>query len=254
MKTAKRMSRWKKVLIWTSVIVVAVVAGLYLYLASIMYSPSEQAQAALLTDDRVLVTDVQQGYGFEPLGVELVEPSIVFYPGGLVKPASYSPLARALAEQGHRVYIVKMPFNLAIFGQNKADTFLEHHPNESFVIGGHSLGGAFASRYAAEHPDKLKGIFYLASYADEGGSIRTTDLSALQITGSADGVMNTEVWEKSKSHLPAETTFVSIDGGNHGQFGSYGMQKGDNAPAITEEEQLGQIVQALDDWFVTLNR
>lgn len=72
-------------------------------------------------------------------------PNIIFYPGGLVDPASYSPLARTLAEQGHRVYIAKMPLNLAIFGQNKADSFIAEHPDEAYVIGGHSLGGAFAS-------------------------------------------------------------------------------------------------------------
>lgn len=64
-----------------------------------------------------------------------------------------------MAEEGHRVYIANMPINLAIFGQNKADSFVEEHPDEAFVIGGHSLGGSFASRYAAEHTEKLKGAF-----------------------------------------------------------------------------------------------
>lgn len=255
MNTAKRMSRWKKILIWISVVVVVLVAGVFIYVASATYSPSAQAEAAMQSDSKVSVTEVKQGYRFEPQGVEAVEPNIIFYPGGLVKPASYSPLARAMAEQGHRVYIVKMPLNLAIFGQNKADTFIAEHPDEAFVIGGHSLGGAFASRYAAEHPDKLEGIFYLAAYADDGGSLAAaTGLSALQITGTDDGVLNWEEWEKTKANLPADTTFVSIDGGNHGQFGSYGMQKGDHTPEITGDEQLQSVVQALDDWLDVLNK
>ncbi|WNS45184.1 alpha/beta hydrolase [Paenibacillus sp. MMS20-IR301] len=249
MKTAKRMSRWKKILIWISVVVVALVAGVFVYLKSVTYSPSGNAEAAMLSDDQVHVTTIKQGYRFEPQGKEAVEPNIIFYPGGLVEPASYAPLARAMAEQGHRVYIAKMPLNLAIFGQNKADIFIAEHPDEAFVIGGHSLGGAFASRYAAEQPEKLEGIFYLASYADDGGSLKDTSLSALQITGTDDGVLNKEEWEKTQTNLPEDTTFVSIDGGNHGQFGSYGMQKGDHAPEITEDEQLRSVVQALDDWF-----
>ncbi|MEC0128373.1 alpha/beta hydrolase [Paenibacillus pabuli] len=32
---------------------------------------------------------------------------------------------------------------------------------------------------------------------------------------------------------PENTTFVSIKSGNHGLFGSYGMQKGDSAPKVT---------------------
>ncbi|AIQ47365.1 hypothetical protein R70723_16815 [Paenibacillus sp. FSL R7-0273] len=248
------MSRWKKVLIWTSVIVVVLVAGGFAYLASATYSPSRQAEAAMQSDAKVTVTEIKQGFRFEPQGAEAVGPNIIFYPGGLVDPASYSPLARTLAEQGHRVYIAKMPLNLAIFGQNKADSFIAEHPDEAYVIGGHSLGGAFASRYAADHSDKLEGIFYLASYADDGGSLSATGLSALQITGTADGVLNWEEWEKTKANLPADTAFISIDGGNHGQFGSYGMQKGDNAPEITEDEQLQNVVQALDEWFITLSK
>lgn len=34
-----------------------------------------------------------------------------------------------------------------------------------------------------------------------------------------------------------ETLFYEIDGGNHGQFGSYGKQKGDGDAKISEEKQ-----------------
>lgn len=82
--------------------------------------------------------------------------------------------------------------------------------------------------------------------------MKNTDLSILQITGSDDGVLNREDWENSKANLPEDTTYVSIEGGNHGQFGSYGMQKGDNQPAITEEEQLEEVVAALGNWIDNL--
>ncbi|MCP1184269.1 alpha/beta hydrolase [Paenibacillus sp. 1781tsa1] len=249
MKTAQRTNKWKKIIIWTILSIVIIVAGAFVYLNSVTYSPSERAEAAMTSDAQVNVTKIKDGYRFEPVGVEVTEPNIIFYPGGLVEPESYSPLAREMAEQGHRVYIANMPINLAIFGQNKANSFIEEHPDEAFVIGGHSLGGSFASRYAAEHNEKLEGVFFLASYADEGGSLKNTDLSILQITGSDDGVLNWEDWENSKANIPEKTTYVSIEGGNHGQFGSYGMQKGDNQPAITEEEQLEEVVVALRNWM-----
>ncbi len=238
---------------WTILAIVIIVAGVFVYLQSVTYSPSERAEAAFTSDGQVNVTEIKDGYRFEPVGTEVTKPNIIFYPGGLVEPESYSPLARELAEEGHRVYIAKMPINLAIFGQNKADSFIEEHPDESFVIGGHSLGGSFASRYAAERTEKLKGVFFLASYADEGGSLKNTDLSILQITGSDDGVLNREDWKNSKANLPEDTTYVSIEGGNHGQFGSYGMQKGDNQPAIREEKQLEEVVVALEKWIDKLN-
>ncbi|MGN7412909.1 alpha/beta hydrolase [Paenibacillus sp. SAF-068] len=249
MKTAQRTNKWKKIMMWTILSIVIIVAGVFVYLNSVTYSPSERAEAAMTSDAQVNVTKLKDGYRFEPVDTKVTEPNIIFYPGGLVEPESYSPLAREMAEQGHRVYIANMPMNLAIFGQNKADSFIEEHPNEAFVIGGHSLGGSFASRYAAEHNEKLEGVFFLASYADEGGSLKNTNLSILQITGSNDGVLNRESWESAKANLPEDTTYVSIEGGNHGQFGSYGMQKGDNQPEVTEEKQLEEVVAALENWM-----
>jgi len=253
-ETAQRNNKWKKILIWSCLSVIIIVAGLFVYLQSITYSPSKRAEAALKPDGQISITKIKNGYRFEPEGAETVEPNIVFYPGGLVEPASYAPFAKKLAEEGHRVYVANMPFNLAMFGQNKADSFIEEHPDEAFVIGGHSLGGVFASRYAAQHTDTLEGVFYLASYADETGSLTETDLSALQLTGTDDGVLNIESWEDAKINLPEDTTFVCIQGGNHGQFGSYGEQKGDHKPAITEEQQLEEVVKGLEEWFKRLNR
>ncbi|WP_413035311.1 alpha/beta hydrolase [Paenibacillus xylanilyticus] len=53
------------------------------------------------------------------------KPNIIFYPGGLVEPESYSPLVRELAKRGHRVYVAEMPLNLAIFGQNTVENWVK---------------------------------------------------------------------------------------------------------------------------------
>lgn len=94
----------------------------------------------------------------------------------------------------------------------------------------------------------------MASYADDTGSIKDSDLSVLQITGTSDGVLNREAWERARTNLPADTLYVSIEGGNHGQFGSYGKQKGDHDPAIDEEEQLEKVVLAIEDWITEMNK
>ncbi len=36
-----------------------------------------------------------------------------------------------------------------------------------------------------------------------------------------------------------------IEGGNHSQFGSYGLQKGDTAAKITPEQQVAETVAAV---------
>ncbi|MHA7963240.1 alpha/beta hydrolase [Paenibacillus sp. CAU 1782] len=254
MAKTKRKNIWLRILLWGFLLIALIVGGALLYLDSQTYAPSNKAESAFQGNTEVAVTEVKDGFKFEPADGSAIQPNIIFYPGGLVEPESYSPFASELAKLGHRVYIAKMPLNLAIFGQNKADSFVSEHPGESYIIGGHSLGGAFAARYANQHSDKLIGIYFLASYADDGGTLADTSLSALQITGSADGVLNWEEWEKTKSNLPQNTAFVSIEGGNHGQFGSYGKQKGDNDPQIGEAEQLEQVIEAMQNWIEQLSQ
>ncbi|WP_063567452.1 alpha/beta hydrolase [Paenibacillus sp. O199] len=74
------------------------------------------------------------------------------------------------------------------------------------------------------------------------------------MTSSNDGVLNREAWGKAKPNLPKKTTFESIKGGNHDQFGSYGMQKRDSVPKVTGQEQLQQIVQALKEWMKSVQK
>lgn len=252
MTEAVKKRKWPKIVAWAGIILVLLAAALLVYLNSVTYAPSAEAKAAFQSDNKVTVTEVKDGFKFEPEDGIILQPNIIFYPGGLVEPESYSMFARALAESGHRVYIAEMPFNLAIFGQNKAQSFINEYPDEAFVIGGHSLGGVFAARFASNNADILKGVYFMASYADEGGSLKDSGLSVLQMTGTDDGILNQEVWEESKVNLPAETVFVSIDGGNHGQFGSYGMQKGDREPGIEERQQLEYVVASMQNWMSAL--
>lgn len=52
-----------------------------------------------------------------------------------------------------------MPLNLAVTKGDAAEEIIRVHPKQSFVLGGHSLGGVMASRYAIEHADQLEGVF-----------------------------------------------------------------------------------------------
>ncbi|GLX68452.1 alpha/beta fold hydrolase [Paenibacillus glycanilyticus] len=201
------------------------------------------------SNTQVTVHNIHGGYRFEPVKGAVLQPDVIFYPGGLVKPESYSTIAQKLAIAGHRVYIAKMPFNLAILKQNAADSFIKEHPNDNYIIGGHSMGGVFASRYASKNYKSIKGVYFLASYADDEGDLSKTDIAALQITGTNDGVLNLKRWEEAKTNLPEQTMYVSIKGGNHGQFGTYGFQKGDYNAAISREDQQQAVTDALIKWM-----
>ncbi|TYP76452.1 alpha/beta fold hydrolase [Paenibacillus methanolicus] len=251
-KPARR--RWRKALYWAAAIVFVLIVGGFVALNQLTYEPEEEALAALQSGSGVTVVIQPDGFYFEPATGDARQPAVILYPGGMVEPESYAPLARAIAERGHRVYVVSMPLNLAMFGANRADGIIANHPEDRYVIGGHSLGGVFAARYAAKHPDTISGAYFLASYADEGGSLSGSQISALQITGTKDGVMNAAKWEEAKTNLPGDTTYIAIKGANHGQFGLYGKQKGDNDADISSAEQVDAVADAMIAWMDKLEK
>jgi pimeloyl-ACP methyl ester carboxylesterase len=203
--------------------------------------PMPEAMAAMRSDAKV-----QVGTGpwitFSPVGVQPTT-GFIFYPGGHVDARAYAPMLRQIAERGALVVLVPMPLNLAVFGVNRADQVIEAHPEiEHWVIGGHSLGGAMASAYVHGKPDAVDGLALWASYPADNNSLANRDLKTTSIYGTNDG--QAAKIPASKALLPASTTFVPIDGGNHAQFGWYGAQAGDGQAAISREAQRAQIVDA----------
>ena len=147
-----------------------------------------------------------------------------------------------------------MPLDLAVMGGNKADKVKEDFPNSDYVIGGHSLGGVMASRDVNKnHSDKhLKGVFFMASYPDKKGTLTESAVPVLSITATKDKVLNQEAYQEAKQYLPERTEYVSINGGNHGGFGSYGEQKGDGEAEISNADQQTVIVNTLENWLKKL--
>lgn len=240
--------RWWKLL----VLIVVIAVGLVAVLIN-PYDPDAKALEAMKSNSSVEVLNTKNWIQFTPQQTKK-GPSIIFYPGGLVEPESYATLAGKLAESGHPTYIVKMPLDLAVLGGDRGNLLLEEFPDTAFVIGGHSLGGVMASRFAQAHQDRIKGIFFLASYPDAKGSINSSSISVLSIIGTKDGAVNKDTWESAKSNLPTSTTFKIINGGNHAQFGSYGFQRGDLPADISADEQLKITIDAIENWIISVPR
>ena len=94
------------------------------------------------------------------------EAGLILYPGGKVPPAAYAPQAQAIAERGHLVAIVSVPFNLAVFDIDAAQAVIDDHPEISaWAIGGHSLGGSMAAQFVDSHPGLVAGLVLWASYS-----------------------------------------------------------------------------------------
>ena len=220
------------------IVITASVSAFFAYTAD-YYHASESAEAALESDAGVQVTHTGYGWIFDGPSDEN---ALVFYPGAKVEETAYAPLLHRLAAEGMDVCLVKMPFHLAIFGINKASDVMNQYEYDSWYVGGHSLGGAMAANYAAEHGSQLDGLILLAAY-----STKTLDsaLNEISIYGSEDTVLNMEKLASGRSCAPTAFHEFEIAGGNHAQFGNYGPQKGDGAASISEDEQQRRTVDLI---------
>jgi hypothetical protein len=215
-------------------------------------SPMPEALVAMQSDANVNVT-TQPWLIFAPTNIQKPV-GFIFYPGARVEPRSYAPAAYTLAANGYLTVIVPMPFNLAIFGSGLASDVIGHYPSISlWVVGGHSLGGVMAARFAYDHPSSVKALALWASYPDTSNNLSSANISVISIYGTLDGLSTPDKINASKALLPPNTIYVPIIGGNHAQFGWYGPQSGDNDAAISRENQQSQIVNATLAFFMEIN-
>ena len=231
---------WKLILgIVVAVLLAVGVAG-YLWLTDLA-GPMPEAETALESDAAVSV-ETEPWLTFTP-----AEPSttgFIFYPGGRVSAESYAPPVRAIAEAGYLSVVPSMPLGLAVLSPDAADGIIEAYPDvERWVIGGHSLGGVMAADYAGAH-EIVEGLALWASYPADGTDLSDTVLEVASIYASEDGLTTLDDIESSRAQLPAQTSLVEIEGGNHAGFGWYGEQDGDGVATISREEQQAQLVTA----------
>jgi hypothetical protein len=225
------LGKWvKRIGVAVAVLLVLVLVGFYAWtrIASYPAFPEAAALAEQAQTDR-------GWYVFEPSG----EPSagLVFYPGGLVDPAAYAPLMQRLSDGGVLAIIVPMPFDLAVFGISRADDVIAAYPGiDTWVIGGHSLGGAMAAEYLKKKPEAIDGVAFLASYPSDSTDLSAIPASVVSTYGTEDSVAG-DVFAESLQRLPEGTDLKVIEGGNHAQFGDYGPQKGDGIATISRDEQ-----------------
>lgn len=203
-------------------IAVAVLLAAFLIYAGSYYHADEMALAVL---DAPGVTQTDGTIVLTPEGA--CDTGLVFYPGGKVQAEAYLPLLQRLQKAGIQCVLVKMPLRFAFFNANAASTVIARYPNiQHWYVGGHSLGGAMASSWAAKHPDDFDGLVLLGAYVY--GDVPAE--KSLVLYGTEDGVL-------SRDKLSGGPNEQVIPGGNHAQFGNYGAQKGDGTATITSAAQ-----------------
>ncbi len=221
-----------------------IVSSLFMWAIGTNSCSSQATDAALnaLSSDNAINVEVTTNFiAFRQRSpAKAPEIGFIFYPGGLVDARAYAPLCRTIAEAGFFVVITPVPFNLAVFNPFVGQPIIqEMRFVRTWVIGGHSLGGAMAARFVYEDSTRCKGLVLYASYPDVSNDLSNRSVRTLSISASLDGLATPSTIDRNKQYLPPvpQTRYVVLEGGNHAQFGNYGKQNRDNDATISAQEQ-----------------
>ena len=232
-ETKTRRKKWKLAVGILLAVLVLLVGGFFWYVSD-YYRAEDVALEVLASGDHLEVQN----------NLTILSPSyptdtaIIFYPGAKVEAAAYLPLLDQLRQTGLTCILVEMPFRLAIFDVNAAEDVMAQFPDiRHWYMAGHSMGGAMASWFAADHADEVDGLILLGAYLY--GDYLPAD------TITVYGSLNQSVEDK----IDYTENVVEIEGGNHAQFGNYGPQEGDLPATISAEEQQAQAVAAISGFI-----
>jgi len=219
-----------------SIIIVAILIVLYgsFYFYTLDYYRADDIAIHTVNENPKSIITSKSITTFYPTKSNKEEIGIIFYPGGKVEAVSYAPLLKKLSDNGFMCVLAEMPFNLAVFNINIADSIIDKFPEiDYWFIAGHSLGGAMSSSYVKGNSERLSGLILLGAYPING-----EDIATLAIYGSEDNGLDI-------SKLSNTGNTIRIQGGNHAYFGNYGEQHGDGAASITREEQQSLTVKEI---------
>ncbi len=228
----------KKTVIFIMIILV-ILSGSGAIYASDYYQAVEYS---VLDETIGLNYEVHEYNGYTFYGDEASENVVIFYPGGKVEAKAYEPIMQMIASNGIGCALVDMPLHLAVFNIDGADNVMKQFPDvENWYLSGHSLGGAMAAEYAVSNQDRLSGLILLAAYPTKEFS---KQFPVLSVYGSNDKVLK---HDKYTEYIVNATNLeeVILEGGNHAQFGNYGMQSGDGVAHITPQKQWEETADAI---------
>lgn len=222
-----KVKKQKKItwIMLTVVVVILILVGAF-YVYTLDYYRASEDVHQLIASEKQNIDITHKIMVVNPEETEAREIGLIFYPGGKVEAIAYLPLLYKLSQKGITCFLIEMPFNLAVFDINAANSVFEKYPEiKTWFIAGHSLGGAMASSYMKKNYNKVDGLILMGAYP-----INDAEVATLAIYGSEDVNLDRTKLENTENK-------IEISGGNHAYFGNYGEQKGDGKATITREEQ-----------------
>ncbi|QFU84702.1 alpha/beta hydrolase [Natronorubrum aibiense] len=243
------MRLWKQTVVIVLVVFVLVVGGVSIYF-SMPYHGTQTSIQSVENNPDVTISIEDDVTVLAPEG----EPSsvgLVFYPGARVAPdAYYSSLAPLVTEANVTVFIPEMPLNIALLDAGAAGDIRTQQPTiQTWFVGGHSLGGVAACQYTESND--VHGLVLFASYCNTDVSDRP--MTALSVTGSADGVLDRDAYRENQEYLPPTSATHEIQGMNHTQFGSYHGQRGDSPASLSYDEAHRRLAEIVVPWIADVS-
>ncbi|HSP74829.1 MAG TPA: alpha/beta hydrolase [Cryobacterium sp.] len=231
---------------WWSLTALGLVVIVFLAWANTVRVADRAAADEVFANPNVSVTDTPTSVVLAPADGAGTT-GLVFFPGARVDPYAYLyKLAGTVETTGLTVVIAKPVLNLAILDQGPLSTFTDAAPEVStWYLGGHSVGGVRAC-LLADDPE-VAGLVLFGSYC--AAAPERTDLRALSLSGSVDGLSTPAKIADSADLLPADTRFVELEGANHARFGDYGVENGDGVATTSTDAVAAEITRELSDFL-----
>ncbi|SMQ64795.1 Pimeloyl-ACP methyl ester carboxylesterase [Devosia lucknowensis] len=225
------------------VVVALVAAGTYFFWT---VSVKDLPEGTYESSANILVYPTLYGFALNPVS-RTEKPGLIFMAGAFVPADAYLPFARKVAEAGYPVRLIGLELGSSMAPGRQPRLFgtIEGFMDGSrpWVIGGHSLGSAQATIFAAEYPEDIAGLFITGSgYPYNDVSMLTVPVTLMRATN--DNVANKNPDQERSANLPAGATIAVVEGGSHAQYGYYGPQIGDGTASISRDAQQQQMVDA----------
>ncbi len=205
----------------------------------------------LESNNRVHIQNLSNAVIFTP-AVDTMGSALIFYPGALVDPIAYAPMAKTISEAGYKTIVFKLPYRMALFEFQQENVFqqtMEYVNSDSrqrkWIIGGHSRGGKLVTIFGRDYRSVPDGLLLVGTSHPREIDLSDLNMDVTKIYGSNDGLASEEEINEFAVNLPATMHRVRIAGGNHRQFGYYGYQFGDSSADISREKQQEIMIDAI---------
>jgi hypothetical protein len=217
----RRRSRIRTGVTIAAIVVATLAAGALAWAASPLMAEQDPLAEARTT---VAITEHADGVVLTPPHPS--DQGLVFFAGARVDPAAYADKLSGVAASGVTVVIARPALNFAILETRPLTTWRGLAPGiERWAVGGHSLGGVRACRYAADPANQVTALVLFGSYCSV--DLSGAALPVLSLAGENDHLSTPAEIADAAHLLPADAVFETIPDASHAQFGDYGTQPGD---------------------------